>query len=153
MKTSHFQLNSFGEAPPGNPNILFLIINGPSTDSVNAPSSLLRKYGIKVLIHCQACKIFLIVLPWGLFFPFSITHYPILNRYCFANYWILRFINSRGVIFNDAKRKKQFEDKMLQRSKCNQRAISRLCGTFDIVVGKIPYKYIITINITLLITR
>ena len=52
-----FQLNSFGDAPPGNPNILFAIINGPSADSVNAPSALLRKYGIKVLIVIICCNL------------------------------------------------------------------------------------------------
>lgn len=42
-------LKSFGDAPPGNPNILYLIIQGPSSDKVVAPAALLRKYGIKTL--------------------------------------------------------------------------------------------------------
>ncbi|XP_066921742.1 uncharacterized protein [Clytia hemisphaerica] len=40
-------LNCFGDAPPGNPNVLYVILHGKSTDSVNAPAALLRKYGIK----------------------------------------------------------------------------------------------------------
>ena len=37
----------FGHAVPGNPNILFVVTQGASADDVQAPSSMLRKFGVK----------------------------------------------------------------------------------------------------------
>ena len=44
-----YMANAFADAPPGNPNILFVINQGPSVDSVVESSAMLRKYGIKTV--------------------------------------------------------------------------------------------------------
>ena len=45
-----FTLNCFGQAPPGNPNLVFLITKGKSSDDAVVPAAELRKRSITTFV-------------------------------------------------------------------------------------------------------